>query len=153
MLQLCKLSDTSSKPTCLVLWTILKHDPTSHLWTVHASDSVIYSNIAHIISLKYYYYITLDLLYADDSVKMSLNPSAFEFLSNPPKNNPWLIIRQKKCCWRKIHQTHSKILTATKNNCGSCSRKCCDVRLVYMWFICLFLCCCCYKCNLCFVIF
>jgi len=38
----------------------------------------------------------LDLLYADDSVKMSLNPSAFEFLSNPPKNNPYLIIRQKK---------------------------------------------------------
>ena len=51
MLQLCKLSNTGSKPTCLVLWTILKHDPTSHLATARASDSVIYSDIALVISL------------------------------------------------------------------------------------------------------
>jgi len=38
MLQLCKLSNTGSKPTCLVLRTILKHDPTSHLTTARASD-------------------------------------------------------------------------------------------------------------------
>jgi len=51
MLQLCKLSNTGSKPTCLVLWTIVKDDPTSHLATARASDSVIYSDIACIISL------------------------------------------------------------------------------------------------------
>jgi len=42
MLQLCKLSKTGSKPTCLVLRTILKHDPTSHLATARASHSVVY---------------------------------------------------------------------------------------------------------------
>ena len=40
------------KPTCLVLRTILKHDPTSHLATARASDSVIYSDIARVISLR-----------------------------------------------------------------------------------------------------
>ena len=52
MLQLCKLSNTGSKPTCLVLRTIIKHDPTSHLVTARASDSVIYSDIARVISLR-----------------------------------------------------------------------------------------------------
>ena len=52
MLQLYKLSNTGSKPTCLVLWTILKHDPTSHLATAHALDSVIHSDIARVISLR-----------------------------------------------------------------------------------------------------
>jgi len=51
MLQLCKLSNTGSKPTCLVLRTIFKHNPTSHLATARASDSVIYSDIARVISL------------------------------------------------------------------------------------------------------
>jgi len=51
MIHLCKLSNTGSKPTCLVLRTILKHDPTSHLATARASDSVIYSDIARIVSL------------------------------------------------------------------------------------------------------
>jgi len=41
MLQLCKLSNTGLKPTCLLLQAILKHDPTSHLSTARASDSVI----------------------------------------------------------------------------------------------------------------
>jgi len=52
MLQLCKRSNTGSKPTCLVLWTIFKHDPTSHLATARASDSVIYSDIARVVSLR-----------------------------------------------------------------------------------------------------
>jgi len=52
MLQLCKLSNTGSKPNCLVLRTIFKHDPTSHLETAHASDSVIYSDIVRVISLR-----------------------------------------------------------------------------------------------------
>ena len=43
---------TVLKPTCLVLWTILKHDPTSHLATARASDSVIYSDIVRITSLR-----------------------------------------------------------------------------------------------------
>ena len=46
------LSNTGSKPTCLVLWIILKHDPTSHLATARASDSFIYSDIARVISLR-----------------------------------------------------------------------------------------------------
>ena len=33
MLQLSKLSNTGSKPTCSVLRTIIKHNPTSHLMT------------------------------------------------------------------------------------------------------------------------
>jgi len=37
--------------------TILKHDPTSHLATARASDSVIYSDIARIQSTYYYYYL------------------------------------------------------------------------------------------------
>jgi len=59
MLQLCKLSNTGLKPACLVLRIILKHDPTSHLATVRASDSVMYFDIARVISLRiiYYYYI------------------------------------------------------------------------------------------------
>ena len=52
MLQLCKLSNTGSKPTCLVSRNILKDDPTSHLATARASDSVIYSDIARVISLR-----------------------------------------------------------------------------------------------------
>ena len=59
MLQLCKLSNTGSKPTCLVLWTILKHDQTSHLATARASDSVIYSDIARVISLRIIIIITI----------------------------------------------------------------------------------------------
>jgi len=53
-----KLSNTGSKPTCLVLWTIFKHDPTSHLATARASDSVIYSELRHSARYKstYYYY-------------------------------------------------------------------------------------------------
>ena len=52
MLQLCKLSNAGSKLTCLVLWTILKHDPIFHLANARTSDSVIYSDIAHAISLR-----------------------------------------------------------------------------------------------------
>ena len=57
MLQLCKLSNTDSKPTCLVLRTMLKHDPTFHLATVRASDSVIIlRHCARYKSTYYYYY-------------------------------------------------------------------------------------------------
>ena len=31
---------------------MIKHDPTSHLATARASDSVIYSDIARVISLR-----------------------------------------------------------------------------------------------------
>ena len=59
MLQLCKLSNTGSKPSCLVLWTILKHDPTSHLATARSSDSVILRHCARYKSTYYYYYYIL----------------------------------------------------------------------------------------------
>ena len=52
MLQLCKLSNIGSKPTCLVSRTIFNHDPTFHLATARASDSVIYCDIACVISLR-----------------------------------------------------------------------------------------------------
>ena len=64
MLQLCKLSNTGSKPTCLVLWTILKHDLTSHLVTARASDSVIYSDIALVISQRIIIIIHIKLVIA-----------------------------------------------------------------------------------------
>jgi len=52
MLQLCKVSNTRSKPIRLVLRTIIQHDPTSHLVTVHGSDLVIYSDTVCVISLR-----------------------------------------------------------------------------------------------------
>jgi len=44
-------SNTGFKPTCLVSQTIIMHDPTSHLATACTSNSVIYCNTAHTVSL------------------------------------------------------------------------------------------------------
>jgi len=68
MLQFRKLSNIGSKPTYLILWSIIKHDPTSHLVTARASDSVIYADIVRVISLR----IIIILFYALGSKNLLL---------------------------------------------------------------------------------
>jgi len=53
----------------LVLQTILKHDPTSHLSTARASDSVTYSDIARIISLRIIIIILISYIFHQPAEK------------------------------------------------------------------------------------
>ena len=76
MLQLCKLSNTGSKPTCLVLRTMLKHDPTFHLATVRASDSVIILRHCACYKSTYYYYYYKKIDTKEKIVGVTITPSS-----------------------------------------------------------------------------
>jgi len=105
MLQLCKLSNTGSKPTCLVFRTIFKHDPTSHLATARASDSVIYSDIASVISLRIIIIIIIiiNIIIADVHTALLIKGSAWEYIDD---------VGIKVSCYLRIFSGVFKILNS-----------------------------------------